>query len=86
MPWICYFLEFFASAFEQGMSSRKLFCGASKDRHSKAKEISFFDSVTIQNGRKCALLFTVKATNESGHTEPGDKVFFFFKVIVAVVF
>ena len=54
------------------------FKGQTVVRHSKAKEISFFDSVTIQNGRKCALLFTVKATNESGHTEPGDKVFFFF--------
>jgi hypothetical protein len=71
------------------MSSRKLFCGASKDRHSKAKEISFFDSVTIQNGRKCALLFTVKATNGSGHSETGDSFFFFFfwfKVAVVVVF
>jgi len=52
--------------------------GQTVGRHSKVKEISFFVSVTLQNGRKCALLFTVQATNESGHTEPGDKVFLFF--------
>jgi hypothetical protein len=41
--------------------------------------------VTIQNGRKCALLFTVKATNGSGHSEPGDS-FFFLKAAVVWFF